>query len=432
MRRSRVTPLRRRAVLQALAGGGIAGLAGCNRLGSDDLPISTTDGVTTETATLVPENRSQNDRFGQSVSVADGTVFIGAPYDGDPNGRWVGAAYVFERARDGWRARGKLTASDGDSFDRFGQSVAVDGDTALVASPNDETPNGQNAGAVYVFERGAQGWAQKAKFAPNTGDSGDTFGGSLALGGQTALVGAPTDEDPSGLYAGSASVFDGSGSNWRERATLSPREGAKQDSFGSSIDLSGDTAVVGASGVQSADGQASGAAYVFDRSGGEWSQRGRLTAEDGDGGDAFATSVAVTGDTAVVGAPQDEDPNGTNAGAAYVFGASGDGWTQMAKLVPENGDAEEFFGWSVAMANGVAFVSAPKANEPKGTRVGAVYVFTGGSDGWTQRALLAPADGNSGDRFGWAVAFGDGTAVVSALDTAGSSGKETGTAYVYE
>lgn len=157
----------------------------------------------------------------------------------------------------------KLAAEDGDADDGFGWTIALDGDTALIGASGDDDPNGKGAGAAYVFERSNGRWEQQAKFAAGDGDAEDGFGVSVALASETALVGAPFDEDPNGTKAGSA--------------------------------------------------------YVFERSTGGWEQQAKLAAEDGDSEDGFGTSVALTGRTGLVGAPGDDDPNGKYAGAAYVF-----------------------------------------------------------------------------------------------------------------
>jgi len=197
------------------------------------------------------------------------TAIVGAPEDEDPNGTAAGSAYVFSRGDGTWSEEAKLSASDGDSDDLFGFSVAVSGDgsTALLGAPGDEDPNGTAAGSAYVFSRGDGTWIEGAKLSASDGDSDDLFGGSVAMAGDgsTALLGAPVDEEPNGDLAGSA--------------------------------------------------------YVFSRADGTWSEKAKLSASDGDSNDGFGFSVAVSGDgsTALLGAPADEEPNGTAAGSAYVF-----------------------------------------------------------------------------------------------------------------
>ncbi len=254
-------------------------------------------------------------------------------------------------------------ASNTGFFDQFGSSVALSGDTLVVgASYEDSNATGVNgdqsdnsasdAGATYVFVRSGGLWSQQAYLkASNTG-AGDEFGISVALSGDTLVVGAWGEDsnatgvggdqgDNSAEYAGAAYVFVRSGGLWSQQAYLKAANTGTGDFFGYSVALSGDTVVVGANGEDSnatgvggeqGDNSApnAGAAYVFVRSGGLWSQQAYLKASNTGAGDLFGWSVAVSGDTLVVGA-YGEDSNGTgvggeqgnnlasDAGAAYIF-----------------------------------------------------------------------------------------------------------------
>lgn len=374
-----------------------------------------------------------------------------------------------------WTRQSKFTADDASVGDRFGLSVAVSGDgtTALVGAVGDGGPdpgstettedsNGENAsttrsstggetgttenpderkeGAVYVFTAADGSWSQQAKLTVEDGDGGDAFGWSVALSddGTTAVVGSHHEADPD-PKAGSAYVFDGSGGSWNQRAKLVADDRDRENEFGYSVAVSGDgtTALVGAVKDENPNGDGAGSVHVFDTSGGSWSQQAKLTADDGDGDDWFGNSVALSGDasTAVVGAYRDEDPNGEVAGSAYVFDASGGGWGQRAKLVADDGDAEDGFGFSVAVSDDgtTALVSALWDEDPNGDRAGSAYVFDTSGESWSQRAKLVAADGGIDDRFGNSVALsGDGTAaLVGASETHDVDGGGHGSAYVF-
>ena len=264
----------------------------------------------------------------------------------------------------------KLLPDDGAVGDQFGHSVALSGDTAVVGARRDDD-NGIISGSAYVFVRSGTSWAQEAKLSPVDGAAGDQFGRSVAISGDTAVVGAHGDDD-NGSDSGSAYVFVRSGTSWAQEAKLSPVDGAAGDRFGRSVALSGDTAVVGA--FRDGDnGNSSGSAYVFVRSGTSWAQEAKLLPDDGAAGDRFGISVALSGDTAVVGAPEDDD-NGSNSGSAYVFVRSGTSWAQEAKLLPVDGAAGDRFGRSVALSGDTAVVGA-HLNDDKGSRSGSAYVF---------------------------------------------------------
>jgi hypothetical protein len=257
-------------------------------------------------------------------------------------------------------------------------ALSGDGSTAVVGAPQDEDPNGERAGSAYVFSGSGESWSQRAKLVPDDGDADDQFGYSVAVSddGSTAIVGAVYDEDPNGPTGGSAYVFSGSGGSWSQQAKVAP-EG---DEFGWSVELSSDgtTAVLGAPGGDE-NGTDAGAAHVISRSGGSWSQQAKLLADDGDSTDNFGWSVSLSNDgsTTLVGADQDEDPNGRRSGSAYVYSESGGSWSQRAKLVPDDGDEGDHFGFSVALSGdgSTTLVGADQDEDPNGESAGSAYVF---------------------------------------------------------
>ena len=211
----------------------------------------------------------------------------------------------------------KLLASDGAAGDEFGRSVYVSGDTALIGAIGDDD-NGSFSGSAYVFIRDATGlWTEQAKLLASAGAAGDAFGRSVSVSGDTALIGAATDDDL-GSFSGSAYVFirDATGL-WTEQAKLLASDGAASDQFGVSVSVSDDTALIGAH-----VGFSSGSADVFTRDAtGLWTQQAKLLPSDGAFFDLFGFSVSVSGDTALIGAFLDDDL-GTSSGSAYVFSLS--------------------------------------------------------------------------------------------------------------
>ena len=218
----------------------------------------------------------------------------------------------------------KLLASDAEAGDRFGYSVAVSGDTAVVGARSEDA-GGNDAGAAYIFQRdegSADNWGELKKLLASDAQPGDSFGFSVTISGDTAVVGA-VFEDAGGDDAGAAYLFQrdqGGADSWGEVAMLTASDAQAGDLFGWSVAVSGDSAVVGAF-FEDAGGLFAGAAYLFQRDQGgadNWGEVKKLTASDAQGGDEFGSGVAVSGDTAVVGAAL-EDAGGSEAGAAYVF-----------------------------------------------------------------------------------------------------------------
>ncbi|WP_257301010.1 PGF-CTERM sorting domain-containing protein [Haloarchaeobius sp. FL176] len=312
-------------------------------------------------AELVANDRDESDYFGSGVAVSrDGTTaIIGAPGDDSPNGEDGGSAYVFERTGEEWSQQTKLAPDDGNEGGRFGGSVSIsrDGTTAVIGAYLDDGPNGDNTGSAYVYNATGEEWSQQAKLAPDDGDENDAFGASIAVSddGATVIIGAPSDTEPNGEYGGSAYVFEQASGEWTQQTKLASDDGAEEDYFGGSVALSGGgmTAILGAAGDDGPNGEAKGSAYVFEAAGDEWAQQTKLTAPDGDEGDGFGGPVAISrdGTIAFFGANGDEDPNGEGAGSAYVFDRDNGDWTQQAKLAPDDGDPKDSFGRALAVSS---------------------------------------------------------------------------------
>ena len=372
-------------------------------------------------AKLTASDGAANDYFGLSVAISGDTVVVGAPQD-DSN---RGSAYVFVKPGTGWAnatETAKLIASDGAAGDRFGYSVAISGDTVVAGAWGDDSFQG----SAYVFVKPGTGWAnatETAKLIASDGAAHDLFGYSVAISGYTVVVGAPQDDS----FQGSAYVFVKPGTGWAnatETAKLTASDGAANDSFGLSVAISGDTVVVGAP----ADDSNRGSAYVFVKPGTAWAnatETAKLIASDGAAGDFFGYSVAISGDTVVAGAYGDD----SNRGSAYVFVKPGTGWanaTETAKLIASDGAAGDFFGDSVAISGDTVVVGADGDDSNRGS----AYVFVKPGTGWanaTETAKLTASDGAANDSFGLSVAISGDTVV------AGAYGDDSfqGSAYVF-
>ncbi|MCG3129013.1 MAG: hypothetical protein CHACPFDD_03909 [Phycisphaerae bacterium] len=349
-----------------------------------------------------------------------------------------------------------LKASNTEAYDMFGAWVAISGDTAVVGAPNEDSGatgvNGDptdnsapDSGAAYVFVRSGTAWSQQAYLkASNTG-AGDWFGGSVAISGDTIVVGASREDssatgvngnqlDDSAPDSGAAYVFRRSNGEWSQEAYLKASNAEGGDNFGS-VSVSGDTIVVGAysedssatgvNGDQNDNGASdSGAAYVFvcDASG-EWTQQAYLKASNAEASDAFGARAAVSGDTIVVGAVGEDskatgvngnqaDDSAADSGAAYVFVRDGSGeWRQEAYLKGSVFGFYVYFGRAVGVFGNTVVVGVP------GQRAGcgAAYVFFRDGSTWSQQALLEASNGESLDWFGISVAVWGDTVVVGAV-----------------
>ena len=319
----------------------------------------------------------------------------------------------------------KLAASDTAAYDEFGNSTAISGDTVVVGGDRDSRA-GEGSDSVYVFVRSDGIWTQQAKLTASDREEGDKFGFSAAVSEDTVVVGAYGDDDGA-ENAGSAYVFTRSGGVWTQQAKLTASDAAEEDQFGYSVAVSGDTAVVGAYGKNDI-GHDSGSVYVFTRSDGVWTQQAKLTASDAAAQDQFGRSVAAFDDTIVVGAFGNSDA-GRSSGSAYIFVRSDGIWTQQAKLTAQDAAFLDHFGISVAVSGDIAVVGAEN-NSDAGTWSGSAYVFTRSGGVWTQQTKLTASDAAAFDRFGNSVAVSGDAIVVGAFGDS-AAGIQSGAAYVF-
>jgi hypothetical protein len=333
------------------------------------------------------------DHFGNSVALSGNTALVGAFWDDLGGNTDQGSVYVFVRSGATWVLQQKLTASDGATGDWFGASVALDGDTALVGAENDGIGANKYQGSAYVFVRSGTVWTQQAKLTALDAEANDYFGASVALSGNTALVGAIHDDVGTHVDQGSATVFVRSGTAWKQQAQLTAPDGGVEEFFSISVALSDDTALVGVACDDIGGKNEQGSAYVFVRSGTTWSKQALLTAPDGAAADFFGISVALSGDTALVGADYGQVGGNAAQGSAYVFTRSGIAWSLQQKLTASDGAANDHFGVSVALDGGTALVGAPMDRVGANTNQGSAYVFTRSGTAWTQQARLTASDG---------------------------------------
>jgi len=358
-------------------------------------------------AELRADDAEEGDFLGDGVALSGDTVLVGA-WGVDDVGGNAGAVYVFVRNGDSWEQEAKLLADDGVAYDEFGREVALDGDTALVGVKVHDAV-GDASGACYVFTRTSGVWTQEAKLVPDDAHAGDRFGSAVALEGGIALIGAMTDEGQ-GELSGAAYVFVRAGGVWTQQAKLQAADGGAENTFGRSVDLEGDTAMIGARGV---DGAAAGAVYVFTLTAGVWTQQAKLLASDGTDGDGFGVDVSIDDGTALIGAAWSDD-SADNSGSAYVFALGAEGWVEEAKLLASDGGNNwAMFGRDLVLHRNIAIIAAD-GNASLGSQSGAVYVFSREGGVWAEQAKLTAWDGDTGDRFGSGVAFEGTTAIVGA------------------
>ena len=383
--------------------------------------------------------------FGHSVDISGDTLIASyTSYSGNNGG-----VYIFTREGNDWEIVNHLTTPDDGTRDWFGWDVALDGDTAVVGAYEDGGikvvaggPLGGGPGIVYVYKRGEKKFEEQSRFKADDSENDDRFGFSVGISEDTIVVGAPFDDDADS-ESGSVYVFIRDADQWKQQAKLTADDAAKKMRFGWDAAIDEDTVIVGAP-LAAAPERNSGAAYIFVRAGDAWTQQAKLVAEDGDSNDAFGTSVSISRNGVIVGAPKDEE-TGRNAGSAYIFVRDGDTWIQQAKLTASDPVEGAAFGNAVAINMNRAIVGAPYT-DGKDLDAGAAYAFAAVGSRWVERKKVEPQELQkgepdsltTGDNFGNAVAIdGDFTrrknfaAVGSRWDNVDGT-EDKGSVYVYD
>lgn len=301
-------------------------------------------------------------RFGVAVSISDkrgvsgGVAIVGASGE-DLRGKTnSGAAYIFGLSKNEWTQQAKVRPDDLAEGDDFGHSVAVDGNTAVIGSPKADAV-GANSGAAYIFVRDGAGWKQQAKLVPADAERSAGFGEHVAILGSTVVVGSPQSTHSGVRFAGAVYIFQRQGDRWAETAKLTDDDPGKADRFGNEVAIGADTIVVGAPLDDTDDGQDAGSAYIFERDGDRWQRRAKVFADSGRKNDKFGSGVATNGNIVIVGAPT-RNEDGFASGAAYGFARIDGVWQAKKKVVPRDGAKDLHFGFSVGISeNTVAIVS---------------------------------------------------------------------------
>jgi hypothetical protein len=374
-----------------------------------------------ETAKLFSPDANAGDNFGISVAIDGNTAVVGA-YQNDSNGSDCGAAYVYELSGSQWLKRQKLTALDGYPGDQFGRSVAIEGNTIVVGSYYGDS-NEPNTGSAYVFSRLGGVWTQQQKLVAPDATPNDRFGCSVAIDNNTIVIGAYRDDN----FTGSAYVFTRTGPSWVFQQKITASDAQSGDNFGYSVAIDNNTIIIGAPNWRTPIGSA----YVFTRSEQFWSQQAVLWASDPAYRGHFGFSVALDGNSVVVGAYEGDIDGTSRAGVAYIFAKIDANWVEQQKLFDVNDPCGgDDFGWSVAIKNDTILAGCPY-DFTDGNKTGSVFEFVRTGSTWVQSDRLTAGDADANDEFGKSVALAGRHIVIGATYNF-NDGNSTGSAYIFD
>lgn len=383
---------------------------------------------------ITPGDPVLGDQFGSNLAISGNTAVVTAAIGNSLSVHPSGLVYVFVRGENGWVQQQRLTVPEPETQNSsFGFGLAIDGDT-IVAGDLNAVSGGALTGAAYVFQRQGTVWSLQQKLIPDQGGPSaqfSSYGQTIAIRGDTIIIGAPLYSGASPA-AGAAFVYVRSGGTWTQTQKLTANDLAAEAVMGVSVAISGDTAVFGAVG-DSINGRNSGAAYVFTRQNGVWSQQQKLKAHDPSENALFGQSVSASGDIIVVGAPGDIVGSHT-FGGAYIFRRGSAGWTNEKKLLSRDSDAVDGYGWAVAV-DGNTIVVGHFGDQDVAIVGGAAYVYQlNGNSGWSMKQKLIASDTAQFHNFGFRVAISGDTILIGAHgdDRGGGAFDDFGAAYIYE
>lgn len=371
------------------------------------------------------------DVFGSSACISGGWAAVGASHD--DLSTWnkdYGSVSVYRNTPSGWVPEAKLMASDGESHDWFGSAVALDGDHLIVGAPGVDQGAVLFAGAAYTFRWTGAAWVEEQKLTKASAEYLDSFGISVSVSGNRAVVGIYFDDSAGLANAGRADVFEWDGQAWVLQTSLYPSDAAPGWLFGSAVSISGDRILVGAIGVDDGSTIFAGAAYVFDWNGTSWVEGAKLMASDPSYKADFGRSVSLCGDSCAVGGWHN-DSVGDSAGSVYVFRRDSSGWVQDVKLRSTITMTGDYFGSSISLVDDMLIVGEPGEGNALNDNHGCAWLFrrTGGT--WERRCRLVASDWAAHDNLGKAVSTDGRTVFVGASGDDPLNRNAAGSVYIY-
>ena len=400
----------------------------CNGNGiPDDCDIVNASNEVLDQTKLISDDGLPGDEFGNSVSVDGNIVVIGAPSHYSSN---QGNAYVFRFEGNEWIQEAKLTASDGSMGDTFGYTVCISGNVVIVGAYGDDD-QGENAGAAYIYRYDGSTWIEEQKLLASDGGFIDYFGSSVSISGDTAIVGADNDDgaNNSSWETGAAYIYRYDGSTWIEEQKLLASDGAGYDYFGQSVSISGDTAVVGACNDHSSSSNP-GTVYIYRFNGSRWVEEEILTKGVHPNLDRFGESVCISDEIVIVGAHfESEDGKGSRSGSSYVYRFNGNEWLEEAKLVASDGENYHHFGNSLCISEENIIIGAWGDNY-NGSATGSAYMFHFDGVEWVETGKLLASDGASDYNFGYGVGISGNVVAIGAYHDS-PNGQYSGSAYMF-
>ncbi|KAJ5071117.1 hypothetical protein M0811_10601 [Anaeramoeba ignava] len=326
---------------------------------------------------ISPQNSNVSEFFASCVAINNDFAFVGASQATVNNNTFQGKVYVFKNNGSYWNQSQNLIASDGKSNDNFGLSIAVYNDVLIVGSPQSTVGNNSEQGKVYVFKNNGTYWNELQILIASDGNPNDNFGASVAIYNDVLIVGSPQAAVGNNSEQGKVYVFKNNGTYWNQQQILVSSDGQQDDTFGTSVGIEKNYSIIGAFGATVDENFAQGKAYIFQNNGTYWNQQQILIASDGESSDNFGVSSAISNGVVIIGAYNAAVGKYMSQGKAYIFQSDGIYWNQLQIISPNDTLYGELFGTSVSISENYIVVGAPDASLGNTLYVGKAYIFQG-------------------------------------------------------
>jgi FG-GAP repeat len=308
-----------------------------------------TNGNISEYNPVVDATGSTNDNFGFSLSISGNYAIVGSVADDVGANADQGSASIYQFTGGSWVLMQKITDATGASGDRFGGSVSISGNYAIVGAPFDDGVFGTDQGSASIYQWNGSNWVLMNKITDATGSASDLFGYSVSVSGNYAIMGAYNDDGVAGVDQGSASIYNLSSGSWVLVQKITDATGAASDLFGISVSISGNYAIVGAEGDDDLAGSEQGSVSIYNLSSSSWVLVQKITDATGATGDRFGAAVSISGNYAIVGANRDDGVAGADQGSASIYIRVGLGWQRLQYVTDPGGATNNFFGYAIAI-----------------------------------------------------------------------------------
>jgi FG-GAP repeat len=379
-------------------------LAGAGNIGYGVWGDCATNGNISEYQPVADATGEAGDRFGNTVSISGNYAIVGASLDDVGANLNQGSASIYQWDGSSWVLMQKITDATGAANDNFGTSVSISGNYAIIGADGDDVGANANQGSVSIYQWNGSSWVLMQKITDAFGAANDDFGNSVSISGNYAIIGADGDDVGANAAQGSASIYQWNGSSWVLMQKITDAAGEQNDRFGYSVSISGSYVIIGAFLDDVGANTSQGSASIYARFISTWTLQEKITDATGASNDYFGTSVSISGSYAIIGAEGDDVGANIDQGSASIYKREGTSWVLMRNVTDVAGEVNDGFGISVSISDDYAIVGAMNGKGINGSQ-GTAYIYLRVGFGWQLLQRISDPGSAGPENFGISVAL---------------------------